>query len=412
MLQSQLFTKTLKNPPRDEVCQSSKLLIQGSYIDKLMAGVYTFLPLGLLVLKKIEKIIRKEMLALAAQEIIMPSLTPKNIWEMTGRWEIFTDLYKFKDNSKKELALAATHEEVITPLVKKYIKSYKDLPLGVFQIQNKFRSELRTKSGLIRGREFLMKDLYSFHTSPKDLDNYYEKVINAYQKIFSAVGIGDQTYITLAKGGTFSKYSHEFQTISNAGEDIIFLCQKCKIAINKELISEQKSCSKCSNQNLSKQKSIEVGNIFKLMDRYSKPFNLTYHDLKGNNKIILMACYGIGLGRLMAAIVEINHDQVGIIWPKRVTPFQVHLIDLDNLKVTKKYYQVLQTENISVLFDERPISAGEKLKDADLLGISVRLICSQKTKNQLEIKYRGKKEIKIENLNAIINELKHYYFHV
>jgi len=409
---SQLFTKTLKQPPKDEVSISSKYLIQAGFVDKLMAGVYSYLPLGFLVLKNIERIIREEMLAIGAQEIFMPSLTPKEIWEKTGRWEIFTDLYKFKDAGNKDFALAATHEEVIVPLVKKYIKSYKDLPCGIFQIQNKFRSELRVKSGLIRGREFLMKDLYSFHQDEDDLNNYYDQVINTYQKIFKRVGIDQQTVLTIASGGTFSKFSHEFQTISSAGEDLIYLCEKCKVAINKEIVNEQKKCSICNGKNLKAKKSIEVGNIFKLMDKYTKPFSLFYQNEKGQNKLILMGSYGLGLSRLMATIIEINHDKNGMIWPKAVSPFQIHLIDLDNNKLSEELYNKLKDQGFTVIFDDRDLSAGEKFKDADLLGIRVRLISSKRLKDKLEIKFRDEAKIKINNLANVINELKHYYYNV
>lgn len=412
MLQSQLFTKTLKQPPKDEISPSSKFLIQGGFVDKLMAGVYTFLPLGFLVFKKIENIIREEMLALGAQEIFMPSLTPKNIWEQTGRWSTFTDLYKFKDVSKKDLALAATHEEIITPIVKKYVNSYRDLPLAVFQIQNKFRSELRVKAGLIRGREFIMKDLYSFHCNLTDLDKYYNKVIEAYFKIFNRVGIGKVTYLTLASGGAFSKYSHEFQTISESGEDTIYLCPHCQIAVNKEIKNEQKICSKCQKKDFQEKKGIEVGNIFKLIDRFSRPFNLTYRDEKGQDQIVYMASYGIGLGRLMATIVEINHDEEGIIWPKTVTPYQLHLIDIENKKTSNNFYQKLTKEGFKVLYDDRNLSAGEKLKDADLIGINVRLVASRRLKDKLEIKYRSEKTTKINDFKTTINKLKYYFYHV
>jgi len=407
-----LFAKTQKVVPKDELSISSQYLIKASLVNKLTAGVYTYLPLGLMTLKKIENIIRQEMLKLDAQEILMPSLTPKELWETTGRWQTFSELYKIKDQSKKEYALAATHEEVIVPLIKNFIKSYKDLPLGVFQIQNKFRSELRAKSGLIRGREFIMKDLYSFHLDENDLNDYYNKVIQSYHNIFKRCGIGDLTFLTLSSGGTFSKYSHEFQTISSAGEDTIYLCNNCKQAINKEISTEQKKCSNCGNPKLEQKKSIEVGNIFKLMDKYSRPFNLNYQDKTGENKIILMGCYGIGLGRLLASVVEINHDPEGIIWPKNLTPFQLHLLDFDNQSFSKNYYQQLQTEGFTVLYDERELSAGQKLKDADLLGISVRLISSAKTKEKLEIKYRSESKTKIIDFKTLINELKHYYFNV
>jgi len=408
MKQSQLFIKTLRQAPKDEKSINSQLLIRAGFIDKLMAGAYSFLPLGFLVLKKIENIIREEMKNISAQEILMPALHPKENWQKTKRWQELDVLFKFKSRDNKEYALGATHEEIVVPLAKKFINSWKDLPIFLFQIQDKFRDELRSKSGLLRGREFIMKDLYSFHLDEKDLDDYYERVSDAYFRIFERCQIAEKTYLTLASGGTFSKYSHEFQTISLAGEDIIFVCQNCDLAVNKEIKGEIKECPDCGSKNFKEEKAIEVGNIFKLGTKYSQPFGLTVKDQKGVEKPVVMGCYGIGLGRLMGAIVEVWHDQKGIIWPIEVAPFTLHLIQIENTAKVKKraeeLYQELQKKGIEVLYDDREDkSAGEKLIDCDLIGIPMRIVISERTlkENCLEIKQRDKKEVKLVKINQL-----------
>jgi len=410
MRQSKLFTKTTKNISKDEVSINAQLLIRAGFVDKLMAGVYTFLPLGLRVMKKIENIIREEMNEIGGVEMFMPTLQPKENWEKTGRWNTMDDLYKVKDSSGKEMALGPTHEEVIVPLAKKFVQSYKDLPFAAYQFQNKFRMELRAKSGILRGREFLMKDLYSFHLNEKDLDEYYKKATNAYFKIFERVGLKEKTYLTFASGGSFSKYSHEFQTTTEAGEDIIYICQKCKLAINKEIKAEVPECPECKGTDFKEEKAIEVGNIFKLMTRYSSPFDLTVKDDKGENITIIMGCYGLGLSRLMGTIVEVWHDEKGIVWPESVAPFAVHLLKIksqkSNLKIDEisdEIYSTLIKKGVEVLFDDREASAGEKFADSDLIGIPYRVIISEKSleKGGVEIKKRNETEsqiVKIEDL--------------
>ncbi len=408
MLQSQLFTKTKKEAPKGEEAINAQLLIRAGFVDKLMAGVYTFLPLGMRVIKKIENIIREEMNAIGGQEIFMPALQPKENWTTTGRWDSMVDLYKLKDKSDKEFALGPTHEEVITPLAKKFVDSYKDLPFYAYQFQDKFRMELRSKSGVLRGREFMMKDLYSFHADEKDLDNYYEKAIKAYENIFSRAGLGEKTYITFASGGSFSKYSHEFQTLSEAGEDVIYVCQKCGQAINKEIFGDVKVCPNCGKEDFKEEKAIEVGNIFKLGTKYSAPFELKYKNEKGEENDVVMGCYGIGLGRLMGTVVETSHDDMGIIWPESVAPFKAHLICLGdkNKEKCEKLYKSLsacgrstegrQSAEVEVLYDDREeASAGEKFADADLIGIPWRLVISEKTGEKIEVKKRseGKSEL-------------------
>ncbi len=413
MLQSQLFTKTKQTAPKDETSVNAQLLIRAGYIDKLMAGVYSMLPLGLRVMKKIENIIREEINKLGGQEVFMPSLQPKDNWLKTNRWNTMDDLYKVKDASSKEFALGPTHEEVVVPLVQKFINSYKDIPLSVYQFQNKFRMELRSKSGILRGREFMMKDLYSFHLNEQDLDNYYEKAKLSYFKIFKRAGLKDNTYLTFASGGTFSKYSHEFQTVTLAGEDTIYVCQGCKkLAINKEIKDEVKECPNCKSTDFKEEKAIEVGNIFKLMNKYTKPFGLKVKDEKGEDKEIIMGCYGIGLGRVLGTIVEVHHDDKGIIWPKQVAPFQIHLLCLqqDNQEISnkaKEIYDSLLKNNYEVLYDDRSDSAGFKLKDADLLGMPIRIVVSQKTleKDSVEIKQRSEEKTKLIASEKVLEEV-------
>ena len=410
MLQSKLFPPTQKEAPKDEISANAKLLTRAGFIDKLMAGVYTYLPLGFRVLKKIENIIREEMVKAGGQELLMPALQPKENWEKTGRWNNYDTLFKFVSHySRTELAIGPTHEEIISPLVKKFNLSYKDLPLYFFQIQNKFRDEKRVKSGILRGREFMMKDLYSFHADENDLNDYYEKMKVHYKNIFDKCGIGERTFITFASGGTFSKYSHEFQTITEAGEDKIFLCEKCKVAVNSEVFQPATlninvaGCPECGGKNLKEEKAIEVGNIFKLKTKYSEPFGLKYTAQNGQKKDIIMGCYGIGLGRLMGAIAEINHDKKGIIWPEEISPFKVHLIEIksEKLKVKSfcnKIYEDLQKRRVEVLYDDREeVSAGEKFADADLIGIPYRVIVSEKTVGlgKMEIKKRSEAKAKL-----------------
>lgn len=405
MRQSKLFTKTIKELPKDEISFNAQALIRAGFINKMTAGVYTFLPLGLITHNKICNIIRKEINAISGQEVLMPSLTPKEIWATTNRWDNFDALFKLSGVDKKEYALGATHEEIVTPLVKKYIFSYKELPLYIYQIQTKFRNELRAKSGLIRGREFSMKDLYSFHASQEDLNNYYKIVQKAYFKIFKMCGLFDATYLTYASGGDFSKYSHEFQTITNAGEDIIYICDDCKIAINKEIIQDQKSCPNCNNINLRKEKAVEVGNIFKLGTRFSKPFGLQFVNELGVKQDVIMGCYGLGPSRVMATIVEISHDENGIIWPEEVAPFKVHMISLNQNQEADKIYKDLQKNNIEVLYDDREeLRPGEKFADADLIGCPYRVVISKKTleKNSVEVKKRNSQECEFVKINNVV----------
>ena len=411
MRQSQLFTKTSKEISKEETSFNAQALIRAGFIDKLGAGIYTFLPLGLRVLSKITNIIKEEMNSLGGQEVLMPALTPKSVWETTDRWDNFDALFKLVGSDSREYALGATHEEVSTPLAQKFCNSYKNLPFSIYQIQTKFRNEKRAKAGLMRGREFLMKDLYSFHTSQEDLDNYYQKAQKVYSDIYSKLGLGDVTYMTYASGGAFSKYSHEFQTLSDAGEDLIYICDKCKIAINKEIIEEQDVCPECSSKELREAKAIEVGNIFKLGTRFSKAFNFNYLDKDGLSKEVVMGAYGIGISRLMATIVEVYNDDKGIIWPLNVAPFAVHLISFNQNEEAEKIYKELNNAGFEVLFDDRDsLSLGQKLNDADLIGCPYRLIVSQKNieSEQVEFKKRSESDIEMIKREDLINHLKNY----
>jgi len=408
MLQSQLFTRTSKETSKEEVSKTAQLLIRAGFVDKLAAGVYTFLPLGLKVLEKTKRIISEEMEKLSAQKIIMPTLVPKKNWQATERWDSLDVLFKLKSRTGLKYGLGPTHEEVVVPLIKKHTFSYKELPLAVFQIQDKFRDELRAKSGLLRTREFSMKDLYSFHSSEKDLDRFHEKVKKSYLRIFEKLGIADQTYFTLAPGGTFSKYSYEFQTVASVGEDTIYICPKCKVAINQELIKENPECWNCGGKLSEKKKAIETANIFKLKEKYTKPFDFKFTDKDGKKKLVMMGCYGMGISRLMGAVVEVSHDEKGMIWPESIAPFEFHLISIGEKKkvrdVADSIYKTLQKEGVEVIYDDRQDKgSGEKFADCDLIGIPYRVLVSEKTleKGSVEIKKRNSKEVRLIKIKDI-----------
>ena len=402
MRQSQLFTKTRREAPKDEVSKNAILLTRAGFIHKEMAGVYSYLPLGLRVLKKIENIIREEMNAIGGQELILTALQKKEVWEKVGRWddEVVDVWFKTKLKDSVELGLGFTHDEELVNLLTEYVSSYKDLPLYPYQIQTKFRNELRAKSGIVRGREFLMKDLYSFNRTEEEQNEFYDRVKKAYMNVFGRCGIGDKTYFTLADGSTFSKYSHEFQTVSEAGEDIIYITDEDKKeAVNKEL----------GEKDGKEFKSIEVGNIFKQGTKYTEPFGLLYQDEDGKQKPVLMGGYGIGVTRLMGTVVEVLSDEKGIVWPKEIAPFQVHLLSLtENTKeLADDVYKTLQNKNIEVLYDDRDLRAGEKFADSDLIGIPTRVIVGEKTleSKMLEVKDRASGETREMTLENLINEL-------
>jgi prolyl-tRNA synthetase len=400
---TELFTKTLKENPSEETAINAQFLIRAGFISKVMAGVYEFMPLGWHVLQKINNIIRKEMNNIGGQELFMSVLQDKNPWQATGRWESAKDvMYQFKDETGKENGLAFTHEEPLTIAASHFINSYKDLPKAVYQIQTKFRNEARAKSGLLRGREFLMKDLYSFHADQNDLDKFYEKAAQAYLNIFNQAGV--KAVRTFASGGLFSKYSDEFQVLADVGEDIIYINTKKNQAINKEVYSDEVlSDLNWNKDDLKEEKAIEVGNIFKLGTKFSEPLGLIFTDETGNKKPIVMASYGIGPGRLMGTIVEVSHDEKGIIWPESVAPFKYHLISLNKNEEADKIYADLKSKNIEVIYDDREDKTpGEKFADADLIGCPWRLVISSKTKtNTIEIKNRSETQAKIIELSEL-----------
>jgi len=390
MRQSQLFTRTRKEAPKDEVSKNAALLIRGGYIHKEMAGVYSFLPLGLRVLRRIEQIIREEMNAIGGQEILMTALQDASIWSTSGRWDdtVVDNWFKPELKDGAQVGLAHSHEEPLVRIMSQHVSSYRDLPAYVYQIQNKFRNELRAKSGILRGREFIMKDMYSFVRSPQELDAFHERVAEAYTKIFSRVGLGDRTFRTFASGGSFSTYSDEFQTLCEAGEDTIYLDRDKRIAVNKEVYRDEVLADLgLDKKRLEEAKAIEVGNIFKLGTRFSEPLRLTYKDENGKEHNPLMGCYGIGLGRIMGTVVEVLSDAKGIVWPEEIAPFKVHLISIaggneDIEKEAERVYDLLTEHGIETLYDDRDVRAGEKFADSDLLGIPRRIIVSERTVEQ------------------------------
>ncbi|MFA5933512.1 MAG: aminoacyl--tRNA ligase-related protein [Microgenomates group bacterium] len=407
MKYSKLFPKTLKQTPAGAESINHQLLVKAGFIHQEMAGVYTYLPLGQKVITKISDIVREEMNNAGGQEMLMPALHPGENWKKTGRFNSFDVLFKLKGAGDSDLVLGPTHEEIIYPLLAEYVKSYKDLPLYLYQIQTKFRNEARAKAGLLRGREFIMKDLYSFHTNDDDRNAYYQIMKEAYIKIFKRLGL--PALVTQASGGTFSDLSEEFQTPTPSGEDIIYVCESCNSAVNKE-VYEGSDCVTCG-QKYKETKAIEVGNIFPLKRAYAETFKLNFADSDGEDKIVSVGCYGLGISRVMGTIVEVFHDEKGIIWPESVAPYKVHLIglDLEDEKImgeAEKVYKQLQVEGIEVLFDNRiDVSAGQKFAECDLIGIPIRAIISKKTESKLEIKKRNEKTTEFMSLSELINRL-------
>ncbi len=408
MRQSKYFLKTSKTKPADDVSVNAVLLEQGGFVQKVMAGVYSYLPLGWKVLSKIENIVRDEMDKAGAQEVFLPSLHPKENWLATGRWDGLDVLFKIKSQHGYEYALGPTHEEIITPAALQVINSYKDLPLAVYQIQTKFRDEARAKSGLLRGREFRMKDLYSFHTTSADLEQYYNEImVPAYNSTFKRLGLN--ALFTEASGGTFSKYSHEYQVEIPTGEDTIYICEKCSMAKNKEVYTEGVACTVCSGSTWRETSASEVANIFKLETKYSASFNLNFTDQDGQAKPVIMGCYGIGTSRLMGVIVEKFHDEKGIVWPESVAPFRAHLIVLKGAETqAEKIYHDLLEQGVEVLYDDREVSAGVKFADSDLIGIPMRVVVSSKTLAQesVEMKKRNSQETELVKIDEVLEYLK------
>lgn len=415
MKQSLLFTKTRKEAPKDEVSKNAELLIRAGYIHKDMAGVYSYMPLGLRVMNKIIAIIRQEMNALGGQEVTLTALQDRKTWEVSGRWDdaVVDVWFKTKLKNDTELGLGFTHEEPLTQLMTEYIHSFRDLPVYVYQFQTKFRNETRAKSGVMRSREFVMKDLYSFSRTEEEHSAFYEKAKKAYLSIFEKVGLGDSTFTTFASGGSFSKYSHEFQTITEAGEDMVFVHEGKKIAINKEVLNDEVLTDLgISRDELVEKKAVEVGNIFSLGTRFSDVYNLSYVDDKGEKKPVIMGSYGIGPGRLMGTVAETLSDDKGLIWPASIAPYALHLISIEDKagEVKKKadeLYQTLISKGIEVLYDDRDVRAGEKFADSDLIGIPLRIVVSEKTlaQNSLETKNRRTGEVSLVPISEFSNSI-------
>lgn len=415
MKQSKLFTKTKKEAPADEISKNAEFLIRAGYIHKEMAGVYDYLPLGLRVINKIQNIIRDEMNAIDGQESVMSSLQERETWEPTNQWDDKeVDIwFKTKLKNDTEVGLAVTHEASFTKMLKNYLSSYKDLPFYIYQFQTKFRNETRAKSGVMRTREFVMKDLYSFSRDEKEHNEFYEKAKQAYINIFKRVGIGHFTYLTFASGGMFSKFSHEFQTITGAGEDIIYIDRDKNIAINKEVyVDDVIESLGLNKENLVEEKAVEVGNIFTLGTRFSDALDLKFTDENGDKKSVFMGSYGIGPGRLMGTIVETLSDDKGIIWPESVAPFKVHLLLLGEDEKVKNeaenLYKKLQKENIEVLFDDRVgVSPGEKFADSDLFGIPYRVVVSPRSIKDggFEVKKRIEEKGEIVSLEKLLDKM-------
>ena len=419
MRQSQLFTKTRREVPTDEAAKNAQLLIRAGFVYKEMAGVYSLLPLGLRVIKKIENIIRQEMNTVGGIEMKTSVLQSKDVWEKSNRWDdmIVDNWFKTKLKNNAEVGLSFTNEEAYSNILKQYVNSYKDLPAYPYDFKEIFRNETRSKSGILRGREFYWKALYSFSKNDAEHLAFYEKMTEAYKNIFNRVGIGDKTYLTFASGGTFSKFSHEFQTLCEAGEDLIYMSQedfgkglqmeKGRAAVNKEIWTEDLK-KELNIKDFVEKKAIEVGNIFTLGTKFSEPFDLTYKNENGEDTLVFMGSYGIGLGRLMGTVVEVLSDDKGIVWPEAIAPFQIHLVSLAKTDEEKKQvetiYQKLLTKGVEVLFDDREdFSAGQKFADSDLIGIPTRYVVSMKTlaEDSIEVKDRKTGEVKMMKIKDV-----------
>lgn len=402
---SKTFIKTLRSAPKDEIAKNGALLSRAGYIHKELAGVYDYLPLGVLVLEKIKNIIREELNAIGCEEVLMSSLQNPEIWEKTGRFsDQEVDIwFKTELSSGGLLGLAPTHEEPMVNMLKSYVSSYKDLPLYVYQFQTKFRNELRAKSGIMRGREFLMKDLYSFHTSEKDLDEFYALAEKAYAKIFERLGLGNDTYETFASGGIFAKFSHEYQTFLPVGEDTVYYNKDKSLVFNKEVFTDEVLAEfGAKKADFEETRAAEVGNIFKLKCKYTEPLELKYTDEHNHLETVYMGCYGIGVSRVMGVIAEKFADKKGLVWPEAVAPFQYYLIGIgeNGLKAAEELYQKHPDE---ILFDDRNLRPGEKFADAELIGIPKRLVISDKTlgEGQAEIADRASGETKLVDIDKL-----------
>ncbi len=415
MKTTQLFTKTRKQAPADEVSKNAQLLIRAGFIHKEMAGVYTYLPLGLKVVEKIKQIVREEMNAVSSQELIMTNLQSSEKWETTGRWDDKTVDIWFKTRLKDdtEIGLAWSHEEPIVEMLKQHISSYKDLPVSVYQFQTKLRNELRAKSGIMRGREFVMKDMYSICVDENQHNDYYNAVIEAYKKVYDRLGIGEDTYVTFASGGAFTKFSHEFQTVCEAGEDKIHLYKDKKIAVNEEVMNEEslKSLGIEAHDKPVEVNCSEVGNIFNFGTDKSEQMGFNFTDENGQKQFAYLGSYGIGITRVMGVIAEKFSDENGLVWPQSIAPYQVYLASVGESEevrsATDKLYEELMAKGIEVLYDDRDVRPGEKFADADLLGIPTRVVVSEKTlaEASVELKKRTSKDVSIVKITEVVDKL-------
>ncbi len=409
MKQSKLFTKTSKDFPKDEVSKNAQLLIKAGFINKEMAGVYSYLPLGMLVLQKIENIVRQEMNAIGGQEIRMATLHPSEPWKQTGAWDNVDVVFKINSRAKKEYTVGQSEEEIVTPIAKKYASSYRDLPLAIYQIGQKYRDELRSKSGIMRGREFTMKDMYSFHETQADFDVFYSKAKEAYFRVYERCNLVAKA--TEASGGSFTKkLSYEFMVLTDAGEDDILYCDSCSYCVNEEISNQKKddTCTRCGKGTLLSARASEVGNIFDLGKKYPTDFSFTYKNKQGEDEIPIMGCFGIGITRLMGVIVEAFSDDAGIMWPESVAPFSVHLISLDKNDEAQEIYESLLKEGVEVLYDDRDARAGEKFADSDLIGIPHRIVVSDRSiqAGGVEFKKRTSNDSEIVRVEELLNKIK------
>ena len=408
---SQLFTRTSKTAPADEVAKNAQLLIRAGFIYKEMAGVYAYLPLGLRVIEKIKQIVREEMNAIGSNELIMTGLQRKDVWEQTGRWsdEVVDIWFKTKLKDDTELGLGWSHEEPIVEMMKQFVRSYKDLPVSLYQFQTKLRNELRAKSGIMRGREFVMKDMYSFHATKEDLDAYYEEAIEAYKRVYNRLGIGDDTYVTFASGGAFTKFSHEFQTICDAGEDIIYLHREKQIAINEEVIDDAIKELGISRDELEAVKTAETGNIFNFGTQKTDEMGLYYTGEDGAEHSLYIGSYGIGITRAMGVIAEKLSDDKGLVWPEAIAPYRVYLVSIGEKGAEKadELYETLRSRKVEVLYDDRDERPGAKFADSELMGIPIRVTVSDRLveSKQVELTTRAKGETKLLTVDELLATL-------
>lgn len=404
MRASQLFTKTSKTAPGDEVAKNAQLLIRAGFVYKEMAGVYAYLPLGLKVIENIKQIVREEMNAIDSNELLMTTLQRKEVWDRTTRWDdaVVDIWFKTRLKDETELGLGWSHEEPIVEMMKRYVHSYKDLPVSLYQFQTKLRNELRAKSGVMRGREFIMKDMYSFHATADDLTAYYQRAIEAYTRVFDRLGIGKDTYVTFASGGAFTKFSHEFQTICETGEDTIYLHRGKNIAVNEEVLDDAIKDLGIHPDELEKVKTAEVGNIFNFGTQKTDEMGLYYTDANDNQQSLHIGSYGIGITRVMGVIAEKNSDEKGLVWPESIAPARVYLVEIGSEARTEaeKLYEQLTNNGIETFWDDRDVRPGEKFADADLLGIPHRVVISEKTLAENKVEYKARTSVDTELLTA------------